>query len=85
MHSRAPGQGTRLALSEVMAERLCANPGCHCEPGPDTIYCGSDCEWIVLQADADASTVPGCACGHPECHPDNVPVDQPDPIAQPTR
>ncbi len=67
-----------------MAERLCANPSCHCEPGPDTIYCSVDCEAVVLAEDS-YSGLSGCSCGHPDCHPRNVPAGQPDPIAQPTR
>jgi hypothetical protein len=67
-----------------MAERLCANEPCHCEPDPDSTFCSLDCER------AERLSVAGrpldvCPCGHPECHPDNVSPDQPDPIAQPTR
>ena len=65
-----------------MPERLCANSSCQCAPGPDTIYCSVDCEAVVL---AENGVDRACACGHPECRPKNLPADQPDPVAQPTR
>jgi len=50
-----------------MAERLCRHEPCHCEPPPDAPFCGEACRSAGRGEAGDA-----CACGHPECHPEEA-------------
>jgi hypothetical protein len=78
----SPMSGTKPASLEAMAERLCAHEPCHCEPRPGEQHCGSICARAAESAPRAGATA-RCACGHPECRPENVPPDQPPPVAQP--
>jgi hypothetical protein len=46
------------------------------------MYCSASCV-AADRLTAAPEHFERCDCGHPECHPDHVPTDQPPPEAQP--
>jgi hypothetical protein len=63
---------------EAMSERMCRHEPCHCQPAPGSAWCSDVCHSATARS---RPTDEDCACGHPECRPENVTEDTPAPVA----
>jgi hypothetical protein len=53
-----------------MRSRLCRHSPCGCEPKPGSGFCDSSCE--AEEKASEGAEAHRCACGHPECRPENA-------------